>query len=167
MNDTIKGNVLIAELLEWEKGTSIEKYFHPVTRQHIQSRDTIKEVFLLPKDHPIVEEMYTDRPGFEWQKDKLVVEFEDLEFDRNWNWLMPVVEKIEKMKFPELASNFSPEYGSVKITGCYVDKDENWAYRASILLTTNTVGKPVREKTMIQATYKAVVEFIKWYKSKN
>ena len=61
---------------------------------------------------------------------------------KNWNDLMPVVEKIEKdTKF------------KVEIESIYCDVTDKY---------TSFEG---REGTKLSSTYKAIVEFIKWYTS--
>ncbi len=55
-------------------------------------------------------------------------------YDTSWDWLMPVVEKIEGLGY------------------FYSDSD------GERIQVTNIQGK-----SKIEATYKAVVEFIKWY----
>ena len=72
-------------------------------------------------------------------------------YPKSWDWLMPVVDKIESTPF----SNFlysSPGYWVV-IDGdsCEIKEDK---------LTIITKSKGVSK---IDAVYKAVVEFIKWY----
>lgn len=92
---------------------------------------------------------------FEKCPEKYSIEKESIiEYQRyhvDWNWLMPVVDKIESTPF----SNFlysSPGYWVV-IDGdsCEIKEDK---------LTIITKSKGVSK---IDAVYKAVVEFIKWY----
>lgn len=63
-------------------------------------------------------------------------------YHESWNWLMPVVEKIESM-----------DYGFKicrKVVEVYID------------LTKKVLFK-VKESSRIESTYSAVVWFIKWY----
>ena len=60
-------------------------------------------------------------------------------YDTDWDWLMGVVDKIEH------------DMAWVKIRGCLV------------IISHIEVVKP----TKIEATYQAVVEFIKWYNINN
>lgn len=64
----------------------------------------------------------------------------ELKFHSDWNWLMEIVEKIEKTS------------AWVNIKGCAVD----------ISTISNTSAK-----TKIEATFIAVVNFIKWYNENN
>lgn len=68
--------------------------------------------------------------------------FDELLFDKSWNWLMPVVEKIENLH----------EDCDVwfYIAGCSINY-------CSILFDNNC-------DTKLEATYETIVEFIKWYK---
>lgn len=62
-------------------------------------------------------------------------------YDTSWDWLMPVVEKIERIKGVHLV---------ISELGCDI----------------YSFGKRVsdsREDTKIKTVYKAVVSFIKWY----
>ena len=70
---------------------------------------------------------------------------EEHPFEIDFNWLMHVVEKIN--------NDFNYEY-EVNIIGnrCYIEGFSAKAYEG---------------KTSIEATYKEVIEFIKWYNSQN
>lgn len=68
---------------------------------------------------------------------------ETMKYHISWDWLMPVVEKIEGLS------------GSMSV---YIYKDG-----CQIEGRFNGYNKTERAKTKIEATYKAVVEFIKWY----
>ena len=65
-----------------------------------------------------------------------------LRFNTSWDWLMPVVKKIESTQ---------PEGFNTLIEGnnCWIE--------------TNGISFEGMGKTKIEATYKAVIEFIKWY----
>ena len=65
---------------------------------------------------------------------------EILHFDTDWNWLMEVVEKVESL-------------------GVIVEIRENVCYISPF--PNNYICE--LKDTKLQATYKAVVEFIKWY----
>jgi hypothetical protein len=69
--------------------------------------------------------------------------FDNLKFDTDWNWLMQVVEKIESLNFAiKIVVNEA-------LIFC-----EDWESLDYIY---------AREKTKIEATYNACVEFVKWY----
>lgn len=65
-------------------------------------------------------------------------------YETSWNWLMPVVEKIEKLG-----------YGVTIGMGMYcVIQDD---------VTTDDIEFTGMEESKILSTHKAVVEFINWY----
>ena len=69
-------------------------------------------------------------------------------FHSDWNWLMEVVEKIERLGY----------VFEIKITGCRINQIEN----GSII-----VLRWEEDKTKIEAVYNACLEFIKWYNEQN
>ena len=86
--------------------------------------------------------------------------YEDLKFHSDWNWLMEVVEKIERLEDLE---RFEITNHSVNIT--YYQSKEN-----KFILNLNhrnnglyLMGGENTVNTKIQAVYNACLEFIKWY----
>ena len=79
----------------------------------------------------------------------------ELNFHSSWDWLMPVVEKIrEKQMF-----SFINIYNQAMEEGCEIrvfDINNN-----NIFYTYPKVN--TEEKTLLNVTHGAVVEFIKWY----
>lgn len=79
-----------------------------------------------------------------------------LEFHNSWDWLMPVIEKIERSYLCE------QEYANqvvILLNTCSIEPS-NYA---------NPIGQKMIEsfgETKLEATYKAVVEFIQWYNEK-
>lgn len=69
-----------------------------------------------------------------------------LMYNYNWDWLMPVVEKIESMQ--------SEEYSTL-IEG------------RSCLIETPDILFEGTGKNKLEATYKAVVQFIEWWNEQN
>ena len=101
-------------------------------------------------------------------KEKEIISWEDLnitthsisEFQRyhaEWNWLMPVVEKIESL-------NITPLYGkewirfsvNIEYDFCKIEHLKITGSKIIAISTSECNSK-------LQATYKAVIEFIKWY----
>ena len=74
---------------------------------------------------------------------------EILHFDTDWNWLMEVVEKIENIEDENRCSKYNFE-----MVQTFVEIIDN--------NNSDTIVE-IDKNTKIQATYKAVVEFIKWY----
>mgnify|MGYP003627473207 CR=1 len=70
--------------------------------------------------------------------------YEDLAYDYDWNWLMPVIEKIESLGYVFTIQGGKAEYGeTISETRCFIAEDK------------------------MSSTYKAVVEFIKEYNQNN
>lgn len=71
---------------------------------------------------------------------------DELEYHKSWDWLIPVVEKIELL-----------------------DKVEGCKYSVTIcndVCRIDTVNEEIvwrRDSTKIAAVYQAIIEFIKWY----
>ena len=70
---------------------------------------------------------------------------ESLEYDTSWDWLMPVVEKIESIDEYEVVM--------YDVVGCEIHDRRKG----------NTIINIHSQDTKINAVYKAVIEFIKWY----
>jgi hypothetical protein len=82
-----------------------------------------------------------------------IVVLEWLDYHKNWNRLMPIVEKINSMK---------DEYGNLfefKIGNGYVWVDPSVSDR--IFFSGNDIGH--RDEPMIDKVYRGVVAFVKWY----
>ncbi len=72
-------------------------------------------------------------------------------YDTSWDWLMPVVEKIQAVERIGVMIAFDSSNG---FTQCEI-------YQTKGL----TEGIDNADKSPIKAVYKSVVEFIKWYNS--
>lgn len=72
----------------------------------------------------------------------------ELEYATNWSWLMPVVEKIEKL--PGVSVHMQNDLCEIK---------------PGLLRPLFTIN--VLAETKIEATYKAVVEFVQYYNSRD
>ena len=91
----------------------------------------------------------------EWQPIKYTNEFEEVEhfsleemkFHSSWNWLMPVVEKIEDIEDIDV---------NILTNGTKIYK-----WRTKEVIVDNSADISFDNK--IEHTYIAVVEFIKWY----
>jgi len=84
---------------------------------------------------------------------------EKLNYHTSWDWLMPVVEKICKYEFDDasIESHDTYDYSYLKTFGM-LDEDGNFLVRFNR-------GFLHAEKILIDAVFKAVVEFINWYKT--
>lgn len=73
----------------------------------------------------------------------------DMAYDKSWDWLMPVVEKISKISTGD-DDFYYPRTFAMR------DADGNFIFRFN--------RHPLyTAKTLIEVTHAAVVEFIKWY----
>lgn len=156
--DITENNKKIAEFLEWCKGTYQCKITNPKHPQ-FKIKQPIEEVFLLEDSHPIVENIYTDLPGFHWDYDKedengnvvnrLKFFPEDLKFHNDWNWLILVVEKIEETETKD-GRTFT-----VDIHRDNVIINQYGKYNNEIIVT--------ERGTRIENLYNACIEFVEWY----
>lgn len=93
-----------------------------------------------------------------------------MKFSQSWDWLMPVIEKIESLDLSEWMyswedmdgeTNYNFEGISVEIenTRCWIyinlSLDPYW--------TINEKTFNIKHETKLKAVYEAVVEFIEWY----
>ena len=65
-----------------------------------------------------------------------------MEYHKSWDWLMPVVEKIEEMSVSV----------SISYNYCYIETEQQ----------KGGFNKKIQSKNKLKSTYKAVVKFIKW-----
>jgi hypothetical protein len=102
------------------------------------------------------------------ENNKLIAEFmgydrgvsELMGYDTSWDWLMPVVEKIES-----LGVKFWVKGNTCRV---YINRelaelDSNVEWNGISTEFEGFFFIYFEEKTKKEATYKAVVEFIKWY----
>ena len=94
---------------------------------------------------------------FEGVANSPIYELEErkLKFHCSWDWLMPVVEKIEDI---DEEDDDNTKRFNVIIEQCV----------CSIIENHTSEGFPIQDgDTKIEAVYKAVVEFIKWYNNEH
>ena len=77
-----------------------------------------------------------------------VVDIRDLKYHTSWDWLMPVVEKIESLGYNTLISNFQIQIST--------NNKEN-IQKNIVNLFCN------KQSPKIENLYEAVITFIKWY----
>ena len=135
-----EGNVLIAEFIGLKRGWWISQE-KPLTEDKKQWCDLDGKTFLGSR-------VYFDN---------------DLKFHKLWDWLMPVVEKIELTKTLDTVHkvpvptnvhiNKSEENDNTKLKHQCIIQQFTWdGHRIEIF-----------GKNKIQTVYNAVIEFIKWY----
>lgn len=93
------------------------------------------------EDNKLIAEFFGEYSIIENNKPLYTFELDEFKFNASWEWLMPVVEKIENLN---INCRVRIESSSCKIT--------NYQYY-NIEVANNK----------IDATYKAVIEFINWY----
>ena len=81
-------------------------------------------------------------------------EFNDAPFHLSYDWIMPVIEKIESL-----------DYVSVYFSKTYLGNHKVEISKHTPSYKLLQVSKTVfcEHESRLEATYKAVVEFIKWY----
>lgn len=84
-------------------------------------------------------------------------------YDSDWNWLMPVVEKIEKIKISTSTIGVSVE---IRDKACRIFKGE-WCESIEGFTSFVSYSGNTKQYTKIEVTWLAVVEFIKWYNKQN
>ena len=70
---------------------------------------------------------------------------QDCKFHSSWDWLMPVVEKIESLGHGV----------TIYRKGCHINNEASFSVNG------------FKHSSKIEQTYKAVVEFINWYNQQN
>jgi hypothetical protein len=82
---------------------------------------------------------------------------EGLKYHKEWDWLMPVVEKIEDFQDGEIEDAMRCHLFNVTIEQCFVEIIN--------METSETISEADGDNKM-DATYQAVVGFIEWYNEK-
>lgn len=75
----------------------------------------------------------------------------EMQYNHSWDWLMPVVEKIDGM-----------EHTTIIGGGSYWGNYCNIIYGVDRMETDDTKAMGM-DKTKIEAVYKAIIQFIKWH----
>ena len=93
---------------------------------------------------------------------------EGLKYDKSWDWLMPVIEKIEKLEVKgfeeerEFIQQFTVEISNGQ---CVIHRDfapQYWGTEEDFLELYDC-----RNTSKIESTFSAVVKFVEWLKSVN
>ena len=95
---------------------------------------------------------------------------DELEYHKSWDWLMPVVEKIESLDLKEYGYIWKGIDGETEYNnqGIHVEIERNqcWIYMDLQLDPPHYFNEKTyntKFPTKIEATYAAVVEFIEYY----
>ena len=81
-----------------------------------------------------------------------------LKYHELWDWLMPVVEKIENMEDIKFAVIITQNVCSIKYSDIRAT-----TYKPIVSIASDYSG----DNTKLSNTYKAIVKFIKWYNEKS
>ncbi len=83
-------------------------------------------------------------------------------YNKSWDWLMPVVEKIESIWI-----GHSQPRCKIEGTYCQIADDDGYYARNSNLNKDNQLGGEyfVNNYTKLENTYRMVIYFINWYNS--
>ena len=83
--------------------------------------------------------------------------FDELLFNKDWNWLMAVVEKIENIKIKDYSISTDITNNKTFINVWHYGDGCKW----SILISN--LNEEYKDFNKIQRTYKAIIEFINFY----
>ena len=83
--------------------------------------------------------------------------FDELLFNKDWNWLMAVVEKIENIKIKDYSISTDITNNKTFINVWHYGDGGKW----SILISN--LNEEYKDFNKIQRTYKAIIEFINFY----
>lgn len=131
--DTTENNKLITEFMGWKIAVGTKDEYttpHAITKYI---------------DTPMFSHNYNDKELSVEKDHKL----DEMLFSTSWDWLMPVVEKIEFLNYSIQTNSLADQLHLFKIS----------SGGAEVLST--------RGNTRKETTYKAVIIFIKWYNLKN
>lgn len=116
------------------------------------------------ENNKLIAEFMGCKPIFKDKKEYQMVTHEnmcystnELQYHKDWNWLMEVVEKIEGLEIDKLSFNFKIEKDRVSFFYTHADEPKK---QIKMFFEWG-------QKTKISNTYKVVVEFIKWYNEQN
>lgn len=141
---TTETNKLIAEFMEFKKSI-------------VRNTKGQQYVYWLSEGFELIKEVETTIEGV-WcevlqEQDYCMVE--DLKFHSSYDWIMPVVEKIETLNISGKNPEFFIMYDNrPEFHGWY------WSIEVPKQFKKDCLG---REATKIEAVYNAVHEFILWY----
>lgn len=152
---TTENNKLIAEFME----------FHEAI---VRSHKGVKYDYNIPNGFELIKETETTIES-QWceilmEQDYCMVE--DLKFHSSWDWLMPVVEKIETIELEGSHIIEGEPYHNVNF-GVFIKPDNTHINLYGDMTVWEQFIEPKFDGLgRLSATYNAVIEFIKWYNQK-
>ena len=101
-----------------------------------------------------------DEGGFQGSGASSCWDIGDLQYHSSWDWLMPVIEKIEQNNFVDIPTLLFGNYSCniMKLDRKEFPKFEGWEAGDNEINTHST--------SKIEAVYKAVIEFVKYHNEK-
>lgn len=149
--EILEGNVLIAEFMGWKVVTG-DKIKLPYKNHYFGINPITKRIY-----NSVNSEDYNEC----WTKVALYVKY-----NSSWDWLMPVVDKIESLK----GDNAFKDNPYIVLKRDHVEIFWWRLYEGEFIFWDNyrgldgTTYKHVnQENTKISALFRAIVEFLKWY----
>lgn len=88
---------------------------------------------------------------------------DELQFHTSWDWLMPVVDKINAIEYGDYITEFSITKDNVRLVTQVNSKVRKKLKLNNKVLNVNIYYFDVENLSKIEATYQAVVQFIEWY----
>ncbi len=110
--------------------------------------------------------VWINTPANDYSED---VQSHQFRYHIDWNWIMPVVEEIQKSIFifpvslNELTLKRNISQSEVTVFEDFNRDHNTWSYWLNLERTGLRFGSSQVYKNKIEAVNKAVVEFIKWY----
>jgi hypothetical protein len=142
--EILEGNKLIAEFMGYGYHPHMEGETLPGWRKE--------------KAHPKISGTYLARVH------------KDLAYHRSWEWLMTAVEKIESLDLSEEMYSWKGIEGETEYNfdgvSVEIENKSCWIYvnlQLDPMFTINTKTLNVEHPTKIEATFRAVCEFIEWF----
>lgn len=167
--EILEGNKRIAEFMGWDTCEYVERITN-IRHPNFNKTGTKINAFCLPDTHDIVCAIYTDRPGYRWDYEKeddngntinrLIFDYDDLKFNSSWDWLMPVVERIENLEFGKWYVHIQGNTVSIEDGN---DGIGLWDFHINNEDPCMSLHQSDKNLKPIEAVYIAVTEFIKWY----
>jgi hypothetical protein len=151
--EIIKGNKLIVEFMGWKETSKNLKWVSHYGDDY--DNRTMFSGWIKQE-----QEYLETEPLIVVENNKRKIDFlRNLLYDTSWDWLMPVVEKIENLDFVNYSLISKRNY----INGDIYYKIQLGRDTEENIDPVNFPIEIMESKSKIYATWIAVIEFIKWY----
>ncbi len=162
--NTIEGNRLIAEFMGWR--------LNIVNRPNSVIQDRIeKEYHVISPDGRLVQSCSTTFHGTELEtKDNILKHLlADYgwwgKYHTSWDWLMPVIEKISTLRWPEYYGSRGKTEDDEGFDDCVYPRTFGMRDKNGLYMVRLNASALFSAETLIEATWLAVIDFIEWYKN--